>query len=105
MVNKTLEAAREYRRRVNDSPSATWLRHYDNLLAECNQLRNALSDLMECHDEDVGKDYCRDEESVGWEGNTFEGGKPMKLTFGVLRRARKTLEGDSNEANNNSYGN
>ena len=54
----------------------------------------AFTALLETHDEDIGMDEYADDESVGSES----GPGPetpivdMKLTFGVLRRARKSLQ-------------
>lgn len=61
--------------------------------AENAKLRRALADLVACHDEDIGMEDFSDTDSVGSE--LAEDGKTvvdMKLTFGVLRRARAALE-------------
>lgn len=60
--------------------------------ARIEKLEGALRDLLACHDEDVDMDDFADSDSVGSEyaadGKTVV---DMKLTFGVLRRARATL--------------
>jgi len=63
--------------------------HARDLERENARLREALERLVTTHSEDIDMDEYADGESVGWEG-----GKPMKLTFGDLRNARAALKGD-----------
>ena len=51
----------------------------------------ALRDLVACHDEDEGMDAFGDDESVGTEEGKDGVRKDLKLTFGILRRARAVL--------------
>lgn len=53
----------------------------------------AFGALLACHDEDIGMDEYGDDESVGAESGPDPSDPivDMKLTFGVLRRARKAL--------------
>lgn len=70
---------------INDPEGrlATLVIHRDELLA-------SLKEIMSTHDEDIGMDEFDDDESVGAEevdGKAVD----MKLTFGMLRRARALI--------------
>lgn len=63
----------------------------DALTTRVAELESALKALLDTHDEDVGMDEYPDDESVGSEQSTDGLVHDMKLTFGILRHARKIL--------------
>lgn len=92
MRQRVAELENDYRGMIH--VAKTRKHHMDGLSERVKELEAAFSELMSAHDEDIGMDEYPDEDSVGWEGHPGRS-EPMRLTFGMLRRARAVLAIDA----------